>query len=270
MPEGAAPVRLPGLAGRRSLVTGGARGIGRATAILLAGSGADVGISYRRAHAEAAETLRAAEAAWRAAAPGDERAPRLWRHAGDLAEEAAVEELFERVDREFGGLEVFVGSAGVWNEEARTLDRLGLEEWRAMLDANLTSIYLTTREAARRMERGGRIILLSSTAGQRGEAGHSHYAASKGAIISFVKSLCAELGPRDITVNAVAPGWVDTDMSAAVLRTDALAGEVAQIPLGRVAAAEDVAGPIAFLASDLARHITGEVLNVNGGSVLCG
>jgi 3-oxoacyl-[acyl-carrier protein] reductase len=119
--------------------------------------------------------------------------------------------------------------------------------------------------------RSGSIITVSSTAGQRGEAFHSHYAASKGGIIALTKSLAAELGPLGIAVNCVAPGWVDTDMSADPLRRGReLEKIVATIPLGRVASAEEVAGPILFLASDLARHITGEVLNVNGGSVLCG
>ena len=131
-------------------------------------------------------------------------------------------------------------------------------------------IYLTTRRAVECMEPGSRVVLLSSTAGQRGEADHSHYAATKGGIISFCKSLATELGPRGITVNAVAPGWVDTDMSSAVLRSPERAQVESEIPLRRIASAEDVAGPICFLLSDLARHVTGEVLNVNGGSVLCG
>ena len=117
----------------------------------------------------------------------------------------------------------------------------------------------------------GRIITVSSTAGQRGEAHHAHYAASKGGVISLTKALAAELGPFGITVNSVAPGWVDTDMSADPLRDPGkLEAIVANIPVGRVASADDVAGPIVFLASELARHITGEILNVNGGSVLCG
>lgn len=261
-------LRLPGLAGRRALVTGGSRGIGRATAVLLAGCGARVGIAYRAAREEAEETLRRARAAWEEAGHGG--APHLWMQAGDLAEEEAVRVLFERAEREFAGVELFVGNAGVWNADPLPLERLEPARWRALLDANLTSIYLTTREAVRRMGEGGRIVLLSSTAGQRGEAEHSHYAASKGAIISFVKSLCVELGPRGITVNAVAPGWVDTEMSAAVLRSPARPRVEATIPLRRAAAPEEIAGPIVFLLSDLASHITGEVLNVNGGSVLCG
>jgi 3-oxoacyl-[acyl-carrier protein] reductase len=139
-----------------------------------------------------------------------------------------------------------------------------------MMAVNLTSVYLTTREAARRLGDGGRIVLVTSTAAQRGEAEHSHYAASKGAIQSFVKSLAVELGPAGITVNAVAPGWVDTDMSANVLRGETRAVVEGEIPVRRIATPLDVAGPIVFLASSLARHVNGEVLNVNGGSVLCG
>ena len=117
---------------------------------------------------------------------------------------------------------------------------------------------------------GGRIIFVSSTAGQRGEAGHADYAASKGAMISFVKSLAVELGPRDITVNSVAPGWVDTEAVSVPFAGEGRARIEAAIPLRRVASPADIAGPILFLASNLARHVTGEILNVNGGSVLCG
>jgi len=139
-----------------------------------------------------------------------------------------------------------------------------------MMEANLTSAYLTTRAAIQRMGAGGRVVIITSTAAQRGEAGHSHYAASKGALQSFVKSLAVEVAPVGMTVNAVAPGWVDTDMSAGTLMGSYREQVCSEIPVGRIASAEDVAGPVVFLASDLARHVTGEVLNVNGGSVLCG
>jgi len=120
-------------------------------------------------------------------------------------------------------------------------------------------------------QRSGKIVLVSSTAGQRGEAFHAHYAASKGAIIALTKSLAAELGPWNIRVNAVAPGWVTTDMTSEVFRNPELRASIEEaIPLGRVAVPQDVAGPILFLASDLANHVQGEILNVNGGSVLCG
>jgi len=283
---------LPGLAGKRALVTGGSRGIGRATVRMLAAAGASVGISYRSDHAAAGETLEeaagAGEAFRRVAAEGfllrspgvgedrtpePKRGPGFWKHAGDLSREDEAEALFERVDEEFGGLDLFVGNAGIWNVEPRTIDELPSAEWRRMMSVNLDSIYYTTREAVRRMGRGGRIVLLSSTAGQRGEPGHDHYAASKGAIISLTRSLARELGPRGITVNSVAPGWVDTDMSAPVLGTaggEEMEEILAEIPLRRVATAGDVAGAIVFLLSDLARQVNGEILNVNGGSVVCG
>jgi 3-oxoacyl-[acyl-carrier protein] reductase len=135
---------------------------------------------------------------------------------------------------------------------------------------NVDSMFFTTRAAARVLRDHGRIVLVSSTAGQRGEANHADYGASKGAMISFVKSLAPELAARDITVNSVAPGWVDTDMAAQSYTDGGRERISAGIPLGRVASARDVAGPIVFLCSDLARHVTGEILNVNGGSVLCG
>ena len=135
---------------------------------------------------------------------------------------------------------------------------------------NVDSIFFTTRAVAGAMADHGRIVLVSSTAGQRGEAMHADYGASKGAVIAFTKSLAVELAPRNITVNSVAPGWVDTDMAAAPMAGEGRARIEAAIPLGRVASADDIAGPILFLCSPLARHITGEILNVNGGSVLCG
>lgn len=252
----------PGLAGRRVLVTGGSRGIGRATVRRLAASGASVGIAYHRA---AGEAERAVEEARELAPDGVH-----WCAGGDLAEPAECRALFERADAEFGGLDGFVGNAGIWNVEPRPIEALGADEWRRMLETNLTSIYAGTREAARRMGPDARIVLVSSTAAQRGEAGHSHYAASKGAINAFCKSIATELGLRSINVNAVAPGWVETDMSAPALGGEAGRAALALIPLGRVATADDIAGPICFLLSDAARHITGEILNVNGGSVLCG
>jgi 3-oxoacyl-[acyl-carrier protein] reductase len=135
---------------------------------------------------------------------------------------------------------------------------------------NVDAMFFTTRAAARALGDGGRIVLVSSTAGQRGESLHADYAASKGAMISFTKSLAIELAPRGITVNSVAPGWVDTEMAAGAMADGGRERIGASIPIGRVASARDIAGPIVFLCSDLARHVTGEILNVNGGSVLCG
>ncbi len=262
-------LEIPGLDGRLALVTGGSRGIGRAAAVLLASAGARVGIAYRCAADEAEETL----AQMRQAAAYSSHDPRRgpWAQAADLATESGVVALFARLDAEFGGrLDVFVGNAGIWNVLPRPLEQLDLDRWRQMIEANLTSVYLTTRAAASRMGESGRIVLVSSTAAQRGEAGHSHYAASKGAIQSFVKSLAVELGPRGITVNAVAPGWVDTDMTSDILSGEGREAIEREIPLGRVAIPRDIGGPVVFLASELAAHVTGEILNVNGGSVLCG
>jgi len=258
---------LPGLAGRRILVTGGSRGIGRATVLLLARAGASVGIAYRRDGAAAESAAAEARDAAPGAASGEQR---FWHAAADLSDAGDAAALFARVDEEFGGLDGFVGNAGLWNVAARPLRDLPEAEWREMIEVNLTSIYRSTRGAVRRMGRGGRVVLVSSTAAQRGEAEHAHYAATKGAINSFCKSIAVELAPEDITVNAVAPGWVDTDMSAPALEGAERARVETEIPLGRVATAQDVAGPIVFLLSDLARHITAEVLNVNGGSVRCG
>ena len=253
--------RIIDLKGKRAIVTGGSRGIGRATAIMLARAGADVGIAYRTRDDQAASV----EAEIRRAGAN------AWSVAADLGDPAGAARLFEACDREFGWLDIFVANAGIWPPEYVPLVEMSNEQWAEMMKTNLDSTFYTVREAARRMADGGRIIIVSSTAGQRGEAGHSHYAASKGAIISFVKSLAVELAPQDITVNAVAPGWVDTDMAAPALEEAGVREQViAQIPLGRMGSADDIAGPIVFLCSRLARHITGEVINVNGGSVLCG
>jgi 3-oxoacyl-[acyl-carrier protein] reductase len=252
--------RIIDLKGKRALVTGASRGIGRATAVLLARAGADVGIAYRERSEDAEAAVAEAKRA----------GGRVWSVAADLGEAEGAKELFKRCDEEFGWLDVFVANAGIWPPEYVPVAEMSDEQWEEMRKVNLDSVFYTVREAARRMADGGKIILVSSTAGQRGEAGHSHYAATKGAIIAFVKSLAVEMAPRDIQVNAVAPGWVDTEMAAPALQNDARGAVVAQIPLGRLASADDIAGPILFLCSKLARHITGEVLNVNGGSVLCG
>lgn len=253
--------KLIDLSGQRALVTGGSRGIGRATAILLARAEAEVGIGYHRATAEAESACEEIR----------EAGGRAWAQAADLSEAAGAAALFERVDREFEGLDIFVANAGIWTPDHLPITELEEDEWRRTMEINVTAVYRTVRAAVDRMSEPGRIVIVSSTAGQRGEAGHSQYAASKGALISFVKSLAVELGPRGVTVNAVAPGWVDTDMAAPALESPAERDRVlTEIPLGRLARPEDVAGPIVFLCSELARHITGEVLNVNGGSVLCG
>jgi 3-oxoacyl-[acyl-carrier protein] reductase len=248
------------LVGRRAVVTGGSRGIGRAVALMLARAGAQVGIAYRTRHDDARAVVRELE----------DEGVAAWCHAGDLCEPREAERLFNRTLDEFGGLDIFVGNAGVWPPDHVPIALMKDTQWRSTLAANLDAIFYSTREAARVMSNGGRIVLIGSTAGQRGEAGHADYAASKGALISFVKSVCIELAAHDITVNCVAPGWVDTEMAAGPYAGDGRSRIEAGIPLGRVAAADDVAAPVVFLCSGYARHITGEVLNVNGGSVLCG
>lgn len=258
--SGPEPLGLPGLSGRVAVVTGGSRGTGAATVRLLARSGVDVVVGYRSRRDEALEVVAAVEA-------GGGRAIAV---AGDVTTEAAAVELFDRAEAQFGGVDFFIGNAGVWPAEPVALADLPLDRWRRTTAANLDGIFFTTREAARRLRRDGVIVLVSSTAAQRGEAFHGDYAATKGAIQSLVKGLCVELAPRGIRVNAVAPGWIDTEMVASALAGEEGARVAAAIPLGRIASPDDVAGPIAFLCSLLARHVTGEILNVNGGSVLAG
>lgn len=249
-----------GLRGKRALVTGGSRGVGLATARLLARAGADVGIGYR---------TRADEAE---AAVGELRGlgVRCFAHSADLATPEGAESLFQCCRAELGGLDLFVGNAGIWIADEVPIDAMTDAQWRRTMDANLLSVFHTVRLAAREVADGGSIVLVSSTAGQRGEAGHADYAASKGAMISLTKSVAVELAARDVNVNCVAPGWIDTEMVSAPMSGGGRARIEGAIPLGRIASAEDVAGPIVFLCSPLARHVTGEILNVNGGSVLCG
>jgi 3-oxoacyl-[acyl-carrier protein] reductase len=248
------------LAGKRALVTGGSRGIGAATALLLAESGADVAIGYRSRRADAElVAARMTVLGVRAAA-----------YPADLSSRDGAEALVARTVTELGGLDIFVANAGIWPAEDVALTEMSDERWRRTLTENLDSIFFSCRAAAQRIERGGRMVLVASTAGQRGEAFHADYAATKGAVISFTKSLVSELAPRDVTVNCVAPGWVDTEMCAETYANGGRERIAATIPVGRIACPEDIAGPIVFLCSNLARHVTGEILNVNGGSVLCG
>lgn len=257
---GPGPRPLVDLSGKNALVTGGSRGVGRATALLLARAGANVAISFRsrRDRAEAVvDELRSLGA-------------QAWCHGGDLSEAAAVTELFAQVDRRFDGLDVVVVNHGIWPPEDVAIAEMEDQRWHRTVAVNLDAAFFVCRAAARRLRDHGRLILVGSTAGQRGEAFHGDYAATKGALISLVKGFCVELGPRDVTVNCVAPGWIDTEMAASSLQGADRARIEEGIPLGRVASADDVAGPIVFLCSDLARHVTGEVLNVNGGAVLVG
>ncbi len=241
------------LAGKRAFVTGGGRGIGLATARLLARAGARVATGYRSRKPEPDPAIAATI-------------------AGDLGDPAAARRAVADVVRALGGLDILVVNHGIWPPDDVPLAGMADAQWEATRRANLDAVVYVCRAVIPHLPEGGRIVLVSSTAGQRGEAFHADYAATKGAVISLTKSLAVELAPR-VTVNCVAPGWVDTEMSQKPYERDGGRGrgEIERtIPLGRVASAEDVAGPIVFLCSELARHITGEVLNVNGGSVLCG
>jgi 3-oxoacyl-[acyl-carrier protein] reductase len=248
------------LAGRRALVTGGSRGIGSATARLLARLGADVAITYRTRQADAERV--AAEVA----ALGGRSSV----HGIELADRAAVDGAVNRIADAWGGLDILVGNAGIWPSDEAAVRDMSDERWSRTMSENIDGMFYSTRAALRVMPEGGRVVLVSSTAGQRGESMHADYAASKGAMISFVKSVAIEVAARGITVNSVAPGWVDTEMCADPFAGGGKARIAGAIPVGRIASVDDIAAPIVFLCTKGARHITGEILNVNGGSVLCG
>jgi 3-oxoacyl-[acyl-carrier protein] reductase len=248
------------LAGRRALVTGGSRGIGAATARLLARAGADVAITYRSRQADAEVVAAAVAALGRRASV----------HRVELADRANVDEAVDEIAAAWGGVDILVGNAGIWPVEEQPVRDMVDERWSTTMAENVDGMFYSTRAALRHMGSGGRVVLVSSTAGQRGESMHADYAASKGAMISFVKSVAIEVAKRGITVNSVAPGWVDTEMCADPFAGGGRDRIAATIPVGRIASVDDIAGPIVFLCTNAARHITGEILNVNGGSVLCG
>lgn len=247
------------------LLTGASRGVGAAAAQMFAEAGAaGVAINYRTQHAAAQETAALVEQA----------GAKAFLLQADVSQADEARTLVEQTIAHFGKLDVVVANAGIWPAEERMITELEDAQWQETMRINVNGVYYVCRAATQHfLARGaGNIVIVSSTAGQRGEAFHADYAASKGAVISFTKSLAAELGPHGIRVNCVAPGWIDTEMAASALRVgpSELKSITDLIPLRRVATAEDVAGPILFLASSLARHITGEILNINGGSVLCG
>jgi 3-oxoacyl-[acyl-carrier protein] reductase len=250
------------LEGKVALVSGGSRGIGAATVRLFVQAGARVAFGYRQA--EAAATALCCEL-------GAERCLAL---RADLDGPEAGAELVARTCERFGRLDVLVANHGVWPPEDVPIDLMSSGRWRRTLGVNLDGVFGLVKHAVAELKRqgqGGHVVIVSSTAGQRGEAFHGDYAASKGAIISLVKGLACELAPERITVNCVAPGWVDTDMSEPTL-SDPVARDrvLGTIPLGRVATPAEIAAPILFLCTPHAGFITGEVLNVNGGAVLVG
>jgi len=266
-----------------ALITGGSRGIGAATVRLFAGAGAKVVFNYRSAQAKAEALAREC---------GGENCRAL---QSDLSSAQAAGELVAAAVAEFGRLDILVANHGIWPEEDVPVDRMTEEQWYRTIAVNLDSVFGLVKHSVAQMkkqctptgqigkgaERGselssendatGHIVLVSSTAGQRGEAFHCDYAASKGALISMVKGLSTELARDGIRVNCVAPGWVATDMSAGALNDPPRRQKVfATIPMGRVGTVDEIGGPILFLCTPYAGFITGEVFNVNGGAVLVG
>jgi 3-oxoacyl-[acyl-carrier protein] reductase len=246
------------LTNKVAIITGGSRGIGAACVKLFVAAGATVAFTYKNAK-DVAEKLEKEM-------NGKAKAFRV-----DMESEKEIFDMVEQTEKLFGKIDILVHNAGIWNDG--TLEKMTLDHWNELIRVNLTSTFLFCKACAPIMKKNnfGRMILITSTAGQRGEAFHSHYAASKGGMISFTKSLAVELAPFNITVNSVAPGWVDTELNNEVFADLDYKEKIRQtIPVGKIATAEEIAGPILFMASDLARHINGEILNVNGGSVLCG
>lgn len=249
------------LDGRKVLITGGSRGIGRASALLFAEAGADVAVSYVRDRAAAAAVVEGVERLGR----------RALAYKAEMSSRAEIEAMVADVQEKWGAVDCLVNNAGVWT--FLEMGRMDEAVYRETVAVNLDGVFFATNAVVPGMKArgGGSIVMVSSTAGVRGEALHSHYAATKGALHALAKSLAVELAPWAIRVNAVAPGWVDTDMSAPSFSQPGFKERVRRtIPLGRIPPAEDIAGPILFLASDLARHVTGTVLDVNGGAVLLG
>lgn len=255
------------LKGRRAVVTGGSRGIGGAVSLLLARAGADVCIGYHSRMEDATRMRDSCRAA----------GVRATTFASDISTPKGAKDLVAFAQYELGGVDICVHSAGVWPVAEAPVSSLADDRWAHTMRHNVDAMFYIAREAALAMEKNaaadgnrGRIVLVASTAGQRGEAMHADYGASKGAMIAFVKSMAVELAPDGITVNAVAPGWVDTEMCAEPFANGGKERIAKGIPVGRIASADDIAFPIVSLCFDGARHITGEIVNVNGGSVLCG
>ena len=253
------------LQGKVALITGGSRGIGAACVRLFSQAGAKVVFSYQRSRAAADALVRECGGEGCAAFQADL----------DAAARSEARLVGAAVER-FGRLDILVVNHGVWPPREIPVDEMSREQWRSTIACNLDSVFELVKHAVAAMKMktnqpGGQIVLVSSTAGQRGEAFHCDYAASKGALISMVKGLSTELASHGIRMNCVAPGWVDTDMAAPALRDPAMRARVfGAIPLARVAKPEEIAAPILFLCTSHAGFITGEIFNVNGGAVLAG
>jgi 3-oxoacyl-[acyl-carrier protein] reductase len=254
------------LSGRVALITGGSRGIGAAAVRMFVAAGARVLFNYEKAKAPAEQLVKELGADHCAAM------------ACNLSGTETAEELVSATIRRFGRLDILVVNHGVWPPQDAPIDQMSDAQWSSTMAINLDSVFALVKHSVARMKKQGRVggaaghvVLVSSTAGQRGEAFHCDYAASKGALISMVKGLSSELAGDGIYVNCVAPGWVATDMSAPALRDPKTRDAVlSKIPLGRVGTPEELAAPILFLCTAHAGFITGEIFNVNGGAVLVG
>ncbi|WP_058187690.1 SDR family NAD(P)-dependent oxidoreductase [Terracidiphilus gabretensis] len=259
------------LTGKTALITGGARGIGAEMVRLFTQAGARVAFNYRQAR-ERADAL--------VSESGGTEAERAVAIEQELSSPAEGRELVQKAAAALGRLDILVVNHGIWPPDDAPIAQMDEAQWRRTMAVNLDSVFGLVQAAVAQMERQGRtapdglaghIVLISSTAGQRGEAYHADYAVTKGALISLTKSLSSELAPKGIQVNCVAPGWVETEMSAGTLN-DPIRGPKAKalIPVGRAATPREIAGPVLFLCTPLAGFISGEVVNVNGGAVLVG
>jgi len=254
------------LSGKVALITGGSRGIGAAAVRMFVEAGAKVVFNYQKAKGPAEQLVK------------ELGADNCLAVACDLSGTQTARQLVAAAVERFGRLDIMVANHGVWPPEDAPVDRLTDEQWRSTVAINLDSVFSLIKHSVAQMKNQGKsgkaaghIVLVSSTAGQRGEAFHCDYAATQGAIISMVKGLSTELAVDGIYVNCVAPGWVATDMSAPSLSDPKISATVlAKIPLGRVATPEEIAAPILFLCTPHAGFITGEIFNVNGGAVLVG
>ena len=243
--------------GKTAIVTGGTRGIGLEVSRILAKYGAKVVASYR-SNDKAAQKLK-------------KECETIEVFKGDISEVDIAKRLVDFAYEKFGRLDILINNAGIW--DYLYAGSFAVKTWDNMIKNNLRSVYLVTDYTVSKWLKDGtkgRIVNVSSTAGQRGEAEHAHYAATKGAIIAYTKSLSSELAPKGIITNCVAPGWVDTELNEKPFTGDGKEKIRKTIPIGRIPEPIEIAWPIVFLASDLASAVCGEVFNVNGGSVLCG